>query len=93
MTDHLTPSLTLQVLPPEDDPDDGRAIMAMFTKELRRRLKEKPEDITAAEMTVILRLLADNSISLASIKRGDFGGTAMRVAEAFPFDSEGRMVQ
>ena len=88
-----TLSATYEVVPPEDDPDDGRAIMAMFTKELRRRLKEAPRDITAAEMTVILCLLADNSISLASIKQGDFGQTAQRVAENFPFDAEGRMVQ
>ena len=91
MTTTLTS--TYEVVAPEDDPDDGRAIMAMFTRELRRRLKESPKDITAAEMTVILRLLADNSISLATIKQGDFGATAQRVAESFPFDDTGRMVQ
>ena len=83
MTTTLTS--TYEVVAPEDDPDDGRAIMAMFTRELRRRLKESAKDITAAEMTVILRLLSDNSISIQSIRQGDFGMTAQRVAEEFPF--------
>jgi hypothetical protein len=90
-----THTSTYEVVAPEDDPDDGRAIMALFTKELRRRLstKETREAMTAAEMTVILRLLSDNSISLATIRQGDFGGTVSRVAEQFPFDDTGRMVQ
>lgn len=87
-----TLSETYAIVPPEEDTDDARAIMGMFVKELRRRLKEAPQDISAAEMTVILRLLSDNSISLQSIKAGDFGQTAQRAAESFPFDEQGRQV-
>ncbi len=88
-----TLSGTYELIAPEDDPDDARAIMGMFVKELRRRLKVAPEDISAAEMTVILRLLSDNSVSLQSVRRGDFGETARRTAEQFPFDDQGRSVQ
>jgi hypothetical protein len=92
MTTHTS---TYVVVPPEEDTDDGRALMALLVRELRRRLsdEEARKAMTAAEMTVVLRLLSDNSVSLASVKRGDFGVTAQRAAEEFPFDEEGRMVQ
>jgi hypothetical protein len=48
--------------------------------------------MTAAEMTAILALLRDSSVTLASIKRGDFGETAQRAAIEFPFP-EGTAVQ
>jgi hypothetical protein len=82
-----TLSAEYEIVPAEDDPDDGRALMKLLVKELRRRLSEAPQDFTAAEITATLRLLNDNSVSLQSIKRGDFGNTAQRVAEQFPFPS------
>lgn len=78
----------------EEGEDDGHFIMRLFVKELKRRLStpEVAQEMTAAEMTVILRLLSDNSISMGAIRKGDFGETAQRVAEEFPFPS-GSMVQ
>ncbi len=42
-------------------------------------------DLGAAEMSAILSLLRDNSVTLANIKRGDFGDSVKRANEEFPF--------
>jgi hypothetical protein len=71
-------------------PDDaGKRIMALFIKELEHRLTEKASELKAADFEMIRKLMADNSITLASVQRGDFGETARQVAESFPFDEEG----
>lgn len=66
----------------------GRRLMALFVKELEKRLTEHPEELKAADFEMIRKLMADNSITLASVQRGDFGETARQVAEDFPFPDE-----
>lgn len=74
-------------------PDDpGAALMKGLVSELLRRIQtpEVAKAMSASEMELIRKLLVDNSVSLASIRRGDFGETVQKVAEDFPFDDEGR---
>lgn len=76
--------------------DPGTRLMQAFVKELLRRM-EDPEiagSMSAAELTLINTVCRDNSVTLVSIRRGDFGNTAQRVAEEFPFpDGPQVMVQ
>lgn len=67
--------------------DPGASLLKGLVKELLRRLgdPEVAKAMTAAEMNLIRQLCADNSVSFASIKRGDFGAVAREVAESFPF--------
>lgn len=67
--------------------DPGASLLRGLVKELLRRLGDPSiaKDMTAAEMNLIRQLCADNSVSFASIKRGDFGNVARQVAEEFPF--------
>lgn len=70
--------------------------MALFIKRLKTILKNDDRELTASEMEVIRKLLADNSVTLASVRRGNFGEFAKRVAEEeFPFEdnSPGRTFQ
>lgn len=68
--------------------DDGKEIMALFIKELKRRLKDEAKEMKAADFEMIRKLLQDNSITLASVKRGSFGDFAKEVAEAYPFSGD-----
>lgn len=67
--------------------DPGASLLKGLVKELLRRLADPTiaSGMTAAEMNLIRQLCADNSVSFASIKRGDFGEVARSVAEDFPF--------
>ncbi len=84
-------------LPTEHAPlpmDFEAQLLRGLTQELLRRVSD-PQlsgSMTAAEMQLIRQLCQDNSISFASIKRGDFGETARRVSEEFPFDETGNVV-
>lgn len=71
-----------------DQKDHGAELMELFIAELKRRLKENPEEMVAAEFSVIRQLLSDNSITLAHVQRGNFGQFAKSVAEDFPFAGE-----
>lgn len=83
-----------------DDPaaplqvDFEKALLEGLVKELLRRVStpDIAAQLSAAEIAQIRALLADNSISFAHIRQGNFGDTAKRVAEEFPFDEEGRVV-
>lgn len=66
----------------------GEQILQLFVKEITRRLVETPGELKAADFEMIRKLLSDNSITLASIKRGEFGDLAAAVAEDFPFPSQ-----
>jgi hypothetical protein len=59
--------------------------MRLFVKEIKRRLTEGAVELKAADFEMIRKLLADNSITFASVKRGDFGDFAKTAAEEFPF--------
>ena len=62
-------------------------------KKLLATVEDPQYEIPVAEGVLIRQLCESNSVSFASIKRGDFGETAQKVAEEeFPFDDEGRKV-
>lgn len=74
--------------------DFEKALLRGLVQELLRRVSTPltASSMTAAEMQLIRQLCQDNSISFSSIKRGDFGQMAQRVAEEFPFDQGGNVV-
>lgn len=74
-----------------DEQDPAIRMLRGLVKELLRRLEnqEVAAMMTAAEMELIRKLLSDNSVTLASIRHGDFGKIAQSVSEDFPFDDEG----
>lgn len=77
-----------------DEPRDyGRELLKGLVEELLRRLsnKEEAKAMSAAEGELIRKLCSDGSVTLASIRAGEFGKTAQRVAEEFPFQ-EGTVV-
>lgn len=69
--------------------DMGRDLLELMTAELKRRLREGAASMSASELELIRKLLSDNAVTLASIRRGDFGTVAQQVAEEFPFPEEG----
>ena len=73
----------------EDNP--GMALLKGLVNELLNRLKDPKlaRAMSAAEMELIRKLCSDSSVTLASIKRGEFGETAKRVAEEYPFPEGG----
>lgn len=76
---------------PSNQPEETQdsRMMRLFLQELERRLSpENAKDLTAAELAVIQRLFSDNSITMASVKRGEFGETAQKVANEYPFPGE-----
>lgn len=69
--------------------DAGHKILALVVTEITRRLEDNPGEFKAADFEFVRKLLADNSITLASVRRGDFGSVAKEVADQFPFPAEG----
>ena len=67
--------------------DPGKDLYTAFIKELLRRVTtlDVAAELSAAELELIRKVASDNSINLASIRKGDFGETCKRVAEDFPF--------
>lgn len=68
-------------------------LLRKLVARLLRRLDDPEIDIPVAEMQLIRQLCADNSVSFASIRQGDFGKVAQKVAEEFPFDGAGNVVE
>jgi len=54
---------------------------------------ERAAEMPVAEKRLILDLLKENSIDFNAVKKGDFGETAKRAAEEFPFDAQSGTVQ
>ena len=86
-------------LPPQFDPsqplpaDFEKRLLQGLVKRLLQRVEDPSAEMTVTEMQLIRQLCESNSVSFSSIRRGDFGQTAAKVAEeAFPFDDEGRNV-
>lgn len=50
-------------------------------------------NMPAGEMAAIIKLLSDNSVTLANIRRGDFGDVIKRAEEDYPFPDNGRSMQ
>lgn len=71
--------------------DFEKAILKGLIKKVLKRL-DSDEPLAAAEITAIHKLCTDNSVSFASIKAGEFGEVARKVAEEFPFDEAGNVV-
>jgi hypothetical protein len=75
--------------------DAGARLLRGLVNELLRRLDdpETAKEMSASEMELIRKLCSDNTVTLASIRKGDFGATAQKVAEEeFPFP-EGNVVR
>jgi hypothetical protein len=66
-----------------------RALLPPWLPEKDQDGKAQPNpeyvNMMPAEMQAVLKLLQDNSVTLANVRRGDFGDTAKRVEEEFPF--------
>lgn len=65
------------------EPTIGQRIMTKLAEEIERRLEENSKDLTAAELEFIRKFLGDNSVTLASVQRGEFGKTAQEALETF----------
>lgn len=80
--------------------DLGQDLMGDLTALLKKRFlralaEEFKEDgvtpnpfylaMSASEMEVARKLLTDNSVTLASVERGDFGEVARGLVQEFPF--------
>jgi hypothetical protein len=71
---------------PSGSNDPGVMMMELLIKRIIINLQDTERPLPAAEQEVIRKLLGDNSVTLNSIKRGDFGEYARQVAEEFPFE-------
>lgn len=67
----------------------GEKIMRLFTAEIIRRLEHEASEMKAADFELVRKLLADNSVTLASVRRGKFGDFAQTVADELPFEDDG----
>lgn len=79
-------TVTPNMKPIEDDilPDDpNKAIMELLVKQTLRKLKDS--DCTPAFLEFTRKLMQDNAVTLASVRRGDFGDVWKREAEILPF--------
>lgn len=84
----MAPDIEARLAPTVGDAPFGERLLKGLVTELLRRL-ENPEiaaALSASEMELIRKVCTDNSITLASIQRGDFGETARRAATEFPFE-------
>jgi hypothetical protein len=73
----------------------GNDLLVLMVAELKRRLQTPSvvQTMSAGEMEMIRKLLADNTVTLASIRRGDFGETVKGIEEAYPFPEGPRALQ
>lgn len=70
--------------------DPGKDIMRLLCAKIIEQLQSPdPEIAKPALFEVARKLLSDNSITLAQVRRGDFGDVAKKVAEEFPFEDNG----
>lgn len=78
---------------PHQKSDTGRQIMETFAAYLLKRIvaanMEAGDALPAAELSVIRQFLSDQSITLAHVRRGDFGDVARAAADDFPFSEDG----
>jgi hypothetical protein len=75
----------------DGEEDYGKRLLKGLVDELIRRLEDPAEAkaLSAAEGELIRKLCSDSSVTLSSIKRGDFGKVAQRAAENYPFPEGG----
>lgn len=75
----------------DGEEDYGKRLLKGLVTELLRRL-ETPDiaaKLSSADGELIRKLCSDSSVTLSSIKRGDFGEVARRAAEEYPFPEGG----
>ena len=78
--------IDLMIEPTEEDlADPGRTIMVLLIKEIITRFKNQAGGMKAADFEFCRKLLSDNSITLTSIRAGNFGAIAQRAAEEFEY--------
>ncbi|WP_420381685.1 hypothetical protein [Novosphingobium sp.] len=67
--------------------DPGARLLKGLVLELLRRLEDPAiaSEMSASEMELIRKLCSDNTVTLASIRKGDFGKLAQSVEEEYPF--------
>jgi hypothetical protein len=65
----------------------GNDLLVLMVAELKRRLQTPSvvQQMPSSEFEMIRKLLSDNTVTLASIRRGDFGDTVKGIEEAYPF--------
>lgn len=70
-----------------DPADPGEVIMRLFYRKIIFMLTDEATSagLKAAELEMIRKLLADNSVTFSSVKKGSYGDFAKQVAEDFPF--------
>jgi hypothetical protein len=71
--------------------DPNRALIEKLVLHLLNDLDDDDKR-SPSLMECARKLLNDNSVTLASVRRGDFGKLAEKAAESFPFDDQGRPV-
>lgn len=69
--------------------DPGRKLAETLVFYLLKDMKDD-ERRSSAIMECARKLLTDNSVTLASVRKGDFGELAKEAAEKYPFDEQGR---
>lgn len=75
---------------PTEMPDDiHRQLIVQLCMGLLKDLKDDDRR-TPAVCECVRKLMSDNSVTLASVRKGDFGDLAKKAAEQFPFDDQGR---
>lgn len=73
---------------PTDIPQD-KQLINLFVQHFLKLLQKADAEIPSATLEVIRKLLQDNAVTLASVRRGDFGIVAQQAEEAFPFNPDG----
>lgn len=72
----------------------GSDLLKLLVAELKRRLSTPSvvQKMSAGEMEMVRKLLTDNTVTLAGIRKGDFGEVAQKAAEEYPFPEGSRVV-
>lgn len=71
--------------------DPGKEIMVELVKFTIRQLKTQDHAVlTPAFLEFTRKLLNDSAITIAHVKRGDFGEVYKKAAEEYPFPEETR---
>lgn len=72
----------------------GRDILVAFAAYLLKQVttaNTEGKEVPAAVLSVIRSFLTDNAVTLAHIRRGDFGQVAATAADEFPFNDDGSL--
>jgi hypothetical protein len=71
----------------EDQPIEKR-LMSLLAKELERRLTSQAGAMSAAEMELVRKLTQDAGVTLASVRKGEWGDVAKKAAEQLLEDED-----